>query len=268
MPIADLADIRVYHEVAGDGPRVLFIGGTGGDLRRKPNVLDGPLARAFTVAAFDQRGLGQTSKPDRASSMAEYAADAAGLIEHLGWTRVGVVGVSFGGMVAQELAISRPDLVDRLVLCCTSAGGEGGASFPLHELADLPPDERARRQMALSDTRFDETWQAAHPEDVARRLERIRADDAPPDDDPGRDVGARRQLEARRHHDTWDRLDQISVPTLVAAGRYDGIAPLVNSEALASRIPDARLEVFEGGHLFLLQDRSAWPVIVGFLGAA
>lgn len=266
MAHADIADIRVYYEVAGEGPPVLFIGGTGGDLRRRPNVLDGPLARSFTVAAHDQRGLGRTSKPDRPTTMAEYASDAAGLVDHLGWRRIGLVGVSFGGMVAQELALARPDLVDRLVLCCTSAGGGGGASYPLHELSDLPADERVRRQLAISDTRFGAEWQAAHPEELARRLERARAEAAPLDDDPDREVGARRQLEARRHHDTWDRLDRIEAPTLVAAGRYDGIAPLQNSQALAERIPAARLEVYEGGHLFLLQDRAAWPAIVDFLG--
>lgn len=151
MPTARIGDLDVHHEIAGSGPPVLFIGGTGGDLRTRPNVLDGPLVEHFTVAALDQRGLGQTSKPDRPATMADYAHDAAGLIEHLGWSAIAVVGVSFGGMVAQELAIRRPDLVSRLVLCCTSSGGDGGASYPLHELTDLPDSERRRKQLAISD---------------------------------------------------------------------------------------------------------------------
>ena len=269
MPTARIGELDVYHEVAGEGPPVLFIGGTGGDLRTKPNVLDGPLARAFTVAAFDQRGLGRTTKPDRPATMAEYGDDAAGLVDHLGWTRCHVVGVSFGGMVAQELAVRRPDLVDRLVLCCTSSGGAGGASYPLHELADLPPDERRRRQLAISDTRFDERWQDTHPEEAATLLGRMAETDAATAAkeaaDPAAAVGARRQLEARKGHDTFDRLGGITAPTLIAAGRFDGIAPVANSEAMADRIPKARLEVFDGGHLFLLQDRSAWPAIIGFL---
>jgi 3-oxoadipate enol-lactonase len=269
MPTARIGDIDLYHEIAGAGPPVLFIGGTGGDLRTKPNVFDGPLARSFTVASFDQRGLGRSSKLDRHSTMADYGADAAGLLDHLGWARARVVGVSFGGMVAQELAIGRPDLVDRLVLCCTSSGGAGGASYPLHELRDLPPDERRRRQLAISDTRYDEAWQQEHPDEAAALLARMAATDAAAEahaaDDPDAALGARRQLESRKDHDTTERLDRITAPTLVAAGRYDGIAPLANSEALAARIPDARLEVFEGGHLFLLQDRSAWKAIVDFL---
>jgi 3-oxoadipate enol-lactonase len=268
MPFAQVGDIELYHEVAGAGPPVLFVSGTGSDLRRKPNVFDGPLARHHQVLAYDHRGLGQSSKPDVDHTMADYAGDAAGLLDQLGWGPVPVVGVSFGGMVAQELAIEHPRLVSRLVLCCTSSGGGGGASYPLHELAALDPDERRRRQLAISDTRYDEAWQAANPEHAAKLLDRMAGDQTPLDDDPDREMGAARQLDARRHHDTWDRLDRIVAPTLVAAGRFDGIAPLANAQAIAERIPGAELQVFDGGHLFLLQDRSAWPAIVDFLAGS
>ena len=73
------------------------------------------------------------------------------------------------------------------------------------------------------------------------------------------------QLGARRDHDVWGRLPAISCPTLVAAGRYDGIAPPANSESIASRITGADLRVYEGGHLFFIQDRTAMPDIVDFL---
>jgi 3-oxoadipate enol-lactonase len=64
-----------------------------------------------------------------------------------------------------------------------------------------------------------------------------------------------------------DRLGVISCPTLVASGRYDGIAPVANGEAIATRVPDATLRVYEGGHAFFVQDRSALPEILDFLGA-
>ncbi len=262
MPSAQIGDIDIWYEIEGDGPPVLFISGTGGDLRTKPNVFDGPLPKRHTVAAYDQRGLGRTSKRDEATTMAQYGLDAAGLLDHLGWGPVPVIGVSFGGMVAQELTLHRPDLVSRLVLCCTSSGGEGGASYPLHTLTDIAdPDERASVQLAIADTRYDRAWQDANPEAATKLLARTAA----PDDDPEREIGARRQLEARAGHDTWDRLAEIAVPTFVAAGAHDGIAPVANSERLVERIPDASLAVFDGGHLFLIQDRSAWPAILDFL---
>ena len=260
--------VSLHHERAGSGPPVVFIGGTGGDLRSRPNVLDGPLVERFEVLAYDQRGQGRSDKPDEPYSMAQYADDAADLLGRVGWERASVVGVSFGGMVAQELALRHPDLVDRLVLACTSSGGAGRASYPLHELEELPEEERFATQLGLSDLRRDAAWQAANPGQVAALAAAARQRAALGSDDPLAAVGRRRQLEARSHHDTTDRLGDIRSPTLVCAGRYDGIAPLANSELLAERIPGATLRVFEGGHLFLLQDRTAWPAISEFLVAA
>lgn len=262
MPTARVRDVDLYYETAGDGPPLLFVSGTGGDLRRGPTVLDSLLPRHFTVLAYDQRGLGRSGKPDEPYSMAGYAEDAAGLLDHVGWADCHVVGVSFGGMVAQELAIRHPGRVRRLVLACTSSGGPGGASYPLHELAGLPVRERARRHLAVSDTRVDPaTAPDALVDQVVERLTFAA-------DEPGHDVGARRQLEARARHDTYDRLHRITAPTLVCGGRFDGIAAPANQESLAAAIPGAALRWFDGGHLFLLQDRAAYPAIVEFLLAA
>jgi 3-oxoadipate enol-lactonase len=263
VPSVRVGDISVYYERAGSGPRLLFIGGTGGDLRQKPSVFDGALAREFELVAYDQRGLGRSGKPDRPYEMAEYADDAKGLLDHLGWERCRVFGASFGGMVAQELALRHPDRVERMVLACTSAGGEGGASYPLHELASLSARERAEQTVAANDTRCDSAWRARHPDKfeamVAFALARQHSASGDEAD------GATRQLDARRRHDTWARLAAIAAPTLLCGGRYDGIAPPANMEALARQIPGARLEFFEGGHLFLIQDRAAFPRIVEFL---
>lgn len=262
MPIAHLAAVDLHYERAGDGPPLLFISGTGGDLRNKPNVFDGPLAKAFEVLAYDQRGLGRSAKPDIDYTMADYADDAAALMGEAGWRSAKVIGVSFGGMVAQELALRHPDKVERLVLACTSPGGAGGASFPFHEIQHLKGEERARYLMPVSDTRHDEAWAAARPEAVAQIIA-MSADAYA--GEPGREMGARRQLEARAKHDTWNRLGDIRCPVMIAAGRYDGIALPETQERMAGRIPGARLEFFEGGHLFMLQDRAAYPAIIAFL---
>lgn len=261
MPVVQANGIRINYALAGEGRPLLFISGTGGDLRNRPNVFDGPLTDAFEVLAYDQRGLGQTENPDADYCMADYADDAAGVLDALGWTRVPVMGVSFGGMVAQELVLRHPDRVGALVLACTSSGGAGGASYPLHELEQLDELARAERSLELADTRRDRAWREAHPEKwqgfVDLSLAGRRSD---------RDLeGGAKQLAARAGHDTWKRLAGVDVPVLLSGGRYDGIAPVANMEALAARIPDAELKLYEGGHLFLVQDKSAYPDIIQWL---
>ena len=265
MPFTQLRDLRFYYELRGDGARVLLLNGSGGDLRKKPGLMDSPLSERFGVLCHDQRGLGQTARPDVAYTMADYAEDAAALLDDQGWERCHVMGVSFGGMVAQELAIRFPERVDRLVLACTSSGGAGKPSYPLHELSELPPEERAIRSLELADTRMNAEWRAANPEKLEAVLGMLTAGD-PGAGEPGREVGARRQLEARKDHDTYDRLPTIPARTLCCGGHRDGIAPPENMEAIARQIPDSELAFFEGGHLFLMQDPKAWDRIVGFLG--
>ena len=174
------------------------------------------------MLAYDQRGMGRSSKPDAPYSMAGYADDAAGLMDALGWDEALVIGVSFGGMVAQELVLRHPARVRKLVLACTWPGGAGGASFAFHEIPHLAGEARARHLIPIMDLRHDEAWAAAHPEEHAQMV--WLGAQAPFAGEPGHAEGARRQLEARARHDTWDRLDQIACPVLIAAGRHDGIA--------------------------------------------
>lgn len=265
MAFVELDGLRMHYRRAGDGARLLYISGTGGDLRITPGVFESPLSSGFDLLAYDQRGLGQTDKPAGPYSMRDYAADAAALLDAIGWDAACVIGVSFGGMVAQELALRHPEKIVRLVLACTSAGGEGGASYPLHQLADLPADERLARQLSISDVRQTPEWQRTHPEAVERMLTWSRAAASIGGNDPAHLAGAALQLDARRRHDAWDRLDQLRMPVLLCAGRYDGIAPLHNMDAMARRMPTAELKVYDGGHLFLVQDRKAYPEIVDWL---
>lgn len=263
MPYATIDGLQVYYERAGSGLPLLFISGTGSDLRVQPNVFASPLAKRFDLLAYDQRGLGRTDKPDVPYSMAQYGDDAAGLMDALGWNDALVVGVSFGGMVAQELVLRHPGRVRRLVLACTSPGGAGGASYPFHEIEHLKGEARARHMIPISDTRRDDAWAAAHPDQYAAFVAMAAAD--PYADEPGRAQGAWRQIEARAAHDTWDRLPGITCPVLIAAGRYDGIARPETQERMAARIPGAQLKWFEGGHMFMIQDRAAYPAMVDFL---
>jgi len=262
MPTAHVNGIDIYYERSGSGPRLLFLNGSGATLESSA-LLIAPFREHFDLVAHDQRGLGRTSRPPDPYSMADYAADAAALLDEVGWSTCSVVGVSFGGMVAQELAVTWPGRIERLALACTSPGGPELASYPLHELAALAPEERAAIGARLLDTRFTPEWLADHAADRALAEMMAERQAAAVSDDEQR--GRMAQLEARRHHDVVDRLGAITAPTLVACGRYDGIAPLANSEAIAARVPGAELRVYEGGHTFFAQDAAALPEILAFL---
>lgn len=265
MPKISVNDIQIHYQIDGKGERLLYIGGTGSDLRHHPGVFDSPLADHFEVLAYDQRGFGQTSKPDIPYSMADYAADAAELLRTVGWDATRIVGVSFGGMVAQELLVEYPELVKKTALLCTSSGGKGGNSYPLHFLSSLPVPEQARKMLELADTRWNKSWQQANATVFDAMLNLKTAQMQPLETDFELRMGSVRQLEARKRHNTWERLAQIKSPVGVFGGRYDGIALPANVKKLQEQIPNATLEMFDGGHLFFQQDQSAWPAIIKFL---
>ena len=261
MPFAEAGEARVCYDLAGEGPRLLFISGSGGGMWPAPE-LAAAVQRRFTAVALDRRGLGETVAPDEPWTMADYANDAAAVLDAIGWERCRVLGVSFGGMVAQELALRYPQRVERLALACTSSGGAGGSSYPLIELADLPPEQRTLRMFELSDVRHDAAWQAEHADEVQAAVGAM-AQLLPPGEDNRR--RQRRMLEARSAMDAHDRLPSITVATLIAGGRYDGIAPPQNQDALARQIPGARLEMFDGGHGFFATVPEALPAMLDFL---
>lgn len=263
MATVDVNGIAIYHEVHGatGAPWLLHIGGTGGDLRRTLPERS-PLNDRFRVLHYDQRGLGRSDKPDTVYTMTDYADDAATLIEQVIGEQCHVVGTSFGGMVALNLAVRRPELVDRLALLVTSPGGEH-ASYALPELVRLDPDEAFPIRMRLLDERWDPDADDPIPGlgviyDIV--VEQQRAE-LPPD----AQAGLARQLAARDGHDVVDALPAIAHDTLVVAGRHDGLAPVANAEFLVRHLPNARLEVFDGGHLVMFQDRRVWPTVIEFL---
>ena len=262
MPTASANGIDIEYVRSGAGPRLLFIGGSGQTLASSRPMVE-PFTRSFDVVVYDQRGLGDTSKPPGPYTMADYAADAAGLLDGLEWASARVAGVSFGGMVAQELAVTWPERVERLALLCTSPGGDGGSSYPLHDLELLAPDERARRAVELLDTRFTPEYLASHPADDALAGYILERESSTPGEEQRR--GMSEQLAARSHHDVFDRLPRISCPTLVACGRYDGIAPPANGAAIAAQIPGSELREYEGGHAFFAQDPDAFTDVMSFL---
>lgn len=261
----ETARITLQTACAGTGDPLLLVSGTGADLRARPGPLDGPLPERFAVWSLDQRGQGRSDVPPGPYTMADYADDLAALHDTLDLPPVPVVAISFGGMVAQHFALRHPQKVRKLVLCCTSSGGAGGASYPLHELEKLAPAARFAAKVAVTDLRHDAAWQVRQGERLTPAWEDLQWRNARRVSNAALIRGSALQLAARRDHDCYDALPGLTMPTLLCAGRFDGIAPLANMEALAAAMPQATLQVFEGGHLFLREDRAAWPAILQWL---
>ncbi len=258
MPSFLVDDCFVYYEVFGKGQRLIFLNGSGSNIEAVRPLMD-ILGKYGEVAIHDQRGLGKSSVPNGPYSMGQYAQDALALADHLGWGTFAVCGISFGGMVAQELAVIAPQRVERLALLCTSAGGAGGSSYPLHELDNLSSDQRQAIYPGLLDERFTEEWFESHPND------RVYGNVAASTIDVEKRRGEILQLEARKNHDVWDRLHLITCETLVASGKFDGIAPSINGQSIASRIARANFQEYEGGHLCIVQDKRVLVDLIEFI---
>ncbi|MEN9804744.1 MAG: hypothetical protein RIS41_1591 [Actinomycetota bacterium] len=259
MPFLDRDGWRLWFEVLNESapgiPRV-FVNGSGSAIDEVRPLLP-RFSGGRPLAVFDHRGTGRSETPIDSSDMSDYADDVTMLLRRLEWTSADVIGVSFGGMVAQELACRSSGRIRRLVLACTSAGGVGGSSYPLHELSDLDEETRRRVLPRLQDTRFDDEWLRTHEGPVERLVGNAGR--------PPNTVGSRMQMDARRRHDVWDRLGGVTVPTFVASGAFDGIAPPDNGRRIAGRVPGATFREYQGGHLFFLQDPAFFVDLQTFL---
>src|SRR4051794_38173662 len=137
MSSATVGDHELYYEVSGAGePLLLIMGMSGTHLSWGDPFLEA-LRRDFEVAVYDHRGIGRSGPAAAGYSIADLADDAAGVLDALGWEKAHVVGISMGGMVAQELALAHFDRVRTLTLGCTYAGGEGSSMASPAVLARL-----------------------------------------------------------------------------------------------------------------------------------
>ena len=224
-------------------PPLLLCNGIGAPIEMWAPFRD-PLGRP--TIAFDAPGVGESSVPLIPPTMSGVARTVLGLLDHLGVPTVDVLGVSWGGALAQEVARHGGERVRRLVLCATMAGG-----------APVPGDPRVLAILATP-LRY---WSPSYLDRVAPRLygpevagdpemmahqRRARFTRAPST------RGYLSQVLALRRFASVLWLHRLRQPTLVLTGASDPIVPVANGRILARRIPNARLEVVEGGHLFLL----------------
>jgi len=236
VPSVDRPDgCRIHYHVAGepDAPPLLILEGVGdrvaGWRRNLPT-----LAAELHVVVVDHRGNGDSDEPPGPCTMATFVDDAIAVLDTIDRDRAHVYGQSFGGMVAQELALTHPQRVRTLVLGCTAAG-EGHTVRVEDE--NVPKGEPWRAW-------YGRGYPDQHPDEVAEDLHVTRARPQHPE-------GARRQWEAMVAWDAYDRLPAISMPTLILHGTDDRVIAPANAEILGARIPRAELVWLEGaGHVY------------------
>ena len=237
MPFYQRPDgCRLHYELDGpdEGPPLILLEGRGGDIpgwrRNIPH-----LASRYRVVAYDFRGNGRSDKPHGKVSMNTFVDDTVGLLDHLGVSSAHVYGQSFGGMVAIEMALLRPERVRSLVLAATHAGRRRASS--VGSRGRVPKD---RPHLAL----YSEAFAREHPDHVAEDL-RVGSQNPQPLH------ASRRQWQVVEAWDAWDRLGELHVPTLVLHGTEDRMVAVENARRLAEGIQGAKLVLLEGaGHVY------------------
>jgi len=248
MPIADVATGPSLNYVRrGEGEPMLLIQGMSGNHLSWGEPFLTELERDFDLVAYDHRGVGNSSRVTDPFTIVDLAQDAAALLDALGWETAHIVGISMGGMVAQELALRHPQRIRTLTLGATYSGGEGSAlasSEVFSKLAEAMMSGDRERAIATS---YEVNVSPGYGADKSAYATFYEMATALPTPVPVIML----QAQSVQAHDTLDRLGEIRAPTLVIHGTADETLPYSNALLLASRIPDAKLEALEDvGHMF------------------
>jgi len=250
LPKITIKDLKIHWESYGEKEPLLLISGvSGGTWTWEENIE--AWSPHFRVIVFDNIGAGQSSKPNRPYTIEEMADHAARVLDAAGVKQAGVLGLSMGGMIAQELALRHPSRVHRLVLGCTHCGISN--RIPPHpnviqrfaDNKDLSPEEIIDKNLELLVTpQFLRSGSAA----LLRYKERQLKVPLQPD------YALKRQLDAIAGFDACERIGNIKVPTLILTAGHDMLVPPENGRLLSNHIPNAVEKSFaNAGHLIYLE---------------
>jgi pimeloyl-ACP methyl ester carboxylesterase len=247
MPHLKSNGVNLYYEEHGSGePLVLIMGFTVSSIGWHWNVP--AFAEDFRTIVFDNRGVGQSDKPDAPYSMQMFAEDTVGLLDGLNIDKAHVFGISMGGMIAQEFALRYPQRVKTLILGCTNCGGPNAVLSKDPDVLNILNNIESVdvQQAALAMTKVAVTpWFMQKRMDILLQMNQMSIQHPTPKH------GMVRQMQAIQGHDTYARLSLISMPTLVVTGKEDDLVPPENSLTLAQRIPNADLVLLSNAsHLF------------------
>ena len=260
MPYAENQGVKIYWEEQGQGAPILLIMGLGwtSDLWYRTRPV---LATRYRTIIFDNRGVGRSDVPPGPYSIAQMASDAAAVLDAAGIESTHIFGMSMGGMIAQEFALQYPKRVRSLILGCTAAGGPQAVSAEPEVLQIL-------------------MLRGVDPEVAAQAISPFIYHSATPKERIEEDMVLRRtwfptaegyfaQLQAIMGWEAFNRLAQISAPTLVIHGDCDQLVPPANGKLIAERIPGAKLAMIPRTSHILTTDQQE-PVhraLLDFLAA-
>ena len=264
MPKAALGSIELHYERQGDGSPLAFISGLGAN-RGLWNPVVEILRDRYECITFDNRGIGESSRPDSGYTISDLTRDTLGLLDSLSISTSHIIGMSMGGMVAQEIALERPGMVRGLILAGSMAA----------------PDERlmhvlnSRKAMQRQMKPYDYFWALAawmfgpgalSKQGFAEEFAKRGAENPHP-----QSLRAFDQLvDGIGQFDVRMRLGEIKAPTLVIVGEQDILTPPHLSRALAEGIPSTEFAVLPGlGHFCATEDPKGFAATVDrFLGVA
>jgi 3-oxoadipate enol-lactonase len=262
MPYTTSYGTRIFWEESGTGEPLLLIMGLGYSHemwhRTRPVV-----SAHYRTILFDNRGVGKSDVPEGAYSIAQMAADAAAVLDAAGIAKAHVFGISMGGMIAQEFALNYPERVGRLILGCTACGGRNAIPAAQTVLDVL---------MARSRMTPEEGVEAMVPYiyDRSTPRERIEEDLAIRRRTYPQAAGYMGQVQAIFAWTSFERLGQISAPTLIIHGDTDQLVPPGNARILAQTIAGSRLVILpHASHIFVTdQPEASHREVLGFLSGA
>jgi pimeloyl-ACP methyl ester carboxylesterase len=246
MPSIDAAGTELHYLRAGEGEPLLLIQGMSATHLTWGRPFLDELERSFDCIVFDNRGMGLSGQAELPFSIADMAGDTAALLDALEIEAAHVVGISMGGMIAQELALAHPERIRTLTIGASYCGGPNGTLMAPEDLQMLGAAYASGEPEQVFRVMWEINISPGFREDDSRFAAFVEMGSALPAPQPV----VLQQMRACGAHDTHERLGQISLPTLVIHGDADRLLGHGNGREIASLIP-ARLETLEGvGHMF------------------
>ncbi len=247
MPYETINDVDIYYEIHGpaDAPPLVLIEGWGYSswmwFRQIP-----ALKERYRCIVFDNRGVGRSSKPDFPYTMKMFADDTVGLMKSLGIETAHILGISMGGVIAQQIAISYPEKVRGLILASTTFSGPNSIAADKETQAMMfaSPTETLTKEQAM-EMRYSV---ALSPQFFQENKSFLKQISQWRDQYPQPLYALGNQAAATLAFNGEEEIKQISLPTLVLHGDSDLLVPLKNGEMIAERISTSKLVLIKGGH--------------------